>query len=156
MASGHITIIGGGLGGLIAAIKLKEAGRAFTLFEKNPKVGGTWYENAYPGCACDVPVALYQLSFAPSILWSRFYPQAAEIQAYTEELVERYSLGPDIRLSEGVRSADWDPDSKSWTVVSESGDKMTSRAVIGALGQLNRPALPDIEGRETFKGPAIH
>lgn len=156
MSRKSVVIIGGGLGGLIAAIKLKESGRDFTLLEKNPKVGGTWYENAYPGCACDVPVALYQLSFAPSILWSRLYPQAAEIQAYAEELVERYQLAPHIRLSEGVKDAVWNSETRTWRVTTDTGEGLEADIVIGALGQLNRPSWPDIEGRDTFEGAAMH
>ena len=156
MDNRHVVIIGGGLGGLIAAIRLKESGRDFTLLEKNPKVGGTWFENTYPGCACDVPVVLYQLSFAPSANWSRVYPQADEVQAYAEELVERYQLGPQVRLSEGAASAAWNAGAKIWTVTTHKGNRIEAGAVVGALGQLNRPALPDIEGRNSFSGPAMH
>jgi cation diffusion facilitator CzcD-associated flavoprotein CzcO len=152
----RVVIIGGGLGGLIAAIKLKEAGRDFVLLERNPAVGGTWYANSYPGCACDVPVVLYQLSFAPSANWSRVYPQAAEIQAYAEELVARYDLGPHLRLGEGATAAQWDDTRKVWKVTTAAGEVLEAGAVIGALGQLSRPALPDIPGRDTFAGPAMH
>jgi len=149
-------IIGGGLGGLIAAIKLKESGRNFTLIEKNPKVGGTWYDNRYPGCACDVPVALYQLSFAPSVLWSRIYPQAHEVQAYAEELVQRYQLTPHIRLGTAAETVEWVAASKTWRATTSTGKTVEGDILIGALGQLNRPAWPDIPGIETFKGAAMH
>ncbi|MEO1475149.1 MAG: FAD-dependent oxidoreductase, partial [Pseudomonadota bacterium] len=90
MGDKHVVVIGGGLGGLLAAIKLKEAGYTFTLLEKNQSVGGTWHENKYPGCSCDVPVALYEYSFAQSMVWSKGYPIADEVEAYANELVERY------------------------------------------------------------------
>jgi cation diffusion facilitator CzcD-associated flavoprotein CzcO len=156
MNNSHVVIMGGGLGGLIAAIKLKEAGREFTLLERNPAVGGTWYENSYPGCACDVPVVLYQLSFAPSANWSRVYPQAAEIQAYAEELVSRFGLEPHMRMGTAATAADWDATRSIWRVTSSEGDVIEAGALIGALGQLNRPALPDIPGRDSFAGPAMH
>ena len=81
MARKRAIILGAGLGGLIAAIRLREAGHEITVLEKHPRLGGTWHQNTYPGCACDVPVALYQLSFAQSMNWTRHYPQAPEIQA---------------------------------------------------------------------------
>lgn len=156
MKNSHVVVIGGGLGGLIAAIQLKETGRDFTLLERYPAVGGTWYENTYPGCACDVPVVLYQLSFAPSGNWSRVYPQAGEIQAYAEELVQRYDLASHVRLSTSAESALWSDSNKVWRVTTTAGDVIEAGAVIAALGQLNRPALPDIPGRDSFSGPAMH
>ncbi|CAN0497365.1 unnamed protein product, partial [Scytosiphon promiscuus] len=92
MPDKHIVIIGAGLGGLTAAIKLQEAGYDFTILEQADRVGGTWAQNTYPGCACDVPVAAYQLSFAQSMNWARVYPQHAEIQACCEESPDRFQL----------------------------------------------------------------
>ncbi|MEM9738843.1 MAG: NAD(P)/FAD-dependent oxidoreductase, partial [Pseudomonadota bacterium] len=109
-----------------------------------------------PGCACDVPVALYQLSFAQSVNWTRLYPQAAEIQAYAEEITDRYQLRPHVHLSEGAASAEWHGGSKKWTITSATGRLVEADAVIGALGQLNRPSWPEIEGFEDFSGPKMH
>lgn len=156
MAKRHAIIIGAGLGGLTAAIKLQEDGHSFDLIDRNPKVGGTWYENSYPGCACDVPVALYQLSFAQSINWTRTFPQGPEIQAYAEEITERYQLAPHLHLGDEAVSADWDEDAKTWTVKTESGKTFTGDILVGALGQLNRPNWPAIEGIETFGGAKMH
>lgn len=156
MSKGHVIVIGGGLGGLLAAIKLKEAGYAFTLLEKNKSVGGTWHENKYPGCSCDVPVALYQYSFAGSLVWNKGYPVADEVEAYANELVERYELGPSIRLGTAAKTAVWDSAAKRWTVTTESGETLEAMAVVGALGQLNKPKWPQIDGLETFEGPAMH
>lgn len=156
MAQKHAIIIGAGLGGLTAAIKLQEAGHTFDLLDRNPKVGGTWYENTYPGCACDVPVALYQLSFAQSINWTRAFPQGPEIQAYADEITDRYQLRPNLHLNDAARSAKWDEATKTWTVTTESGKTFKGDLLVGALGQLNRPCWPDIEGLDTFEGAKMH
>ena len=156
MTKKHAIVIGSGLGGLTAAIKLQEAGHSFDLIDRNPKVGGTWYENSYPGCACDVPVALYQLSFAQSINWTRTFPQGPEIQAYAEEIAERYQLTPHLHLGDEAVSAIWDEDDKTWTVTTASGKTFTGDILVGGLGQLNRPNWPSIEGLDTFKGAKMH
>lgn len=156
MSKGHVVIIGAGLGGLLAGIKLKEAGYSFTILEKNHAVGGTWHENKYPGCSCDVPVALYQFSFAGSMVWNKTYPIADEVEAYANELVEQFQLGPHLRLGEPAKEAVWDEAAKLWRVTTLHGEVIEGMAVIGALGQLNKPKWPDIEGLETFEGPAMH
>lgn len=156
MTKKHAIVIGSGLGGLTAAIKLQEAGHSFDLIDRNPKVGGTWYENSYPGCACDVPVALYQLSFAQSINWTRTFPQGPEIQAYAEEIAERYQLTPHMHLGDEAVSADWDESDKTWTVRTESGKTFTGDILVGALGQLNRPNWPVIAGLDEFEGAKMH
>jgi len=156
MADKHVVIIGGGLGGLLSAIKLKEAGYAFTLLERSDGVGGTWHDNKYPGCSCDVPVSLYQFSFAPSLVWNKSFPEADEVEAYANELVERYQLGPHIRLGEGAQQAEWDEEQNIWHVTTENGDVLEGTALIGALGQLNKPQWPTIEGLDEFEGDIMH
>jgi len=156
MSKGHVVIIGGGLGGLLAAIKLKEAGYDFTLLEKNDAVGGTWHENKYPGCSCDVPVALYQYSFAPSLVWNKSYPVADEVEAYANELVEAYQLAPSIRLGTPATQAIWDGDAKLWQVTTLQGEVIEANAIVSALGQLNTPKWPEIDGLDSFEGPVMH
>ncbi|MEO1659980.1 MAG: NAD(P)/FAD-dependent oxidoreductase [Pseudomonadota bacterium] len=156
MAGKHVIIIGAGLGGLCAAIKLQEAGHSFTIVEKMDRVGGTWAQNTYPGVACDVPVALYQFSFAQSVNWSRAYPQGAEIQAYAEEITDRYQLRPNVKLDDEATQAVWDESAKKWTVTTASGASYEGDAVIGALGQLNRPNWPAIPGKDSFQGAITH
>ena len=156
MAGKHVLIIGAGLGGLCAAIKLQEAGHTFTSIEKMARVGGTWAQNTYPGVACDVPVALYQFSFAQSVNWSRAYPQGGEIQAYAEEITDRYQLRPHVKLDDEATRAVWDETAKTWTVTTASGASYTGDAVIGALGQLNRPNWPVIPGKDAFQGTITH
>ena len=105
----NVVIIGAGLGGLLAGIRLKENGiNDFLIFDRNPKVGGTWFENKYPGCCCDTPVALYEFSFFKSKNWNYLYPRSAELQAYAEEIVESYQLQSFLRLGEEVKSVVWD------------------------------------------------
>ncbi|MEZ5509734.1 MAG: NAD(P)/FAD-dependent oxidoreductase [Gammaproteobacteria bacterium] len=157
MAGKRIAIIGAGLGGLVAAIKLQQAGHTdIQLFDRNDKVGGTWAENQYPGSQCDVPILLYQLSFAPSFTWSRLFATAPEIQRYCEEITDRYRLRDRIHLSEPVTSARWNDSSRTWTVQTSKGRLLEVDVVIGALGQLNRPQWPDINGRESFAGESMH
>lgn len=156
MNKGHVVVIGAGLGGLLAGIKLKEVGYSFTILEKNHAVGGTWHENKYPGCSCDVPVALYQFSFAGSLVWNKGYPVADEVEAYANELVERYQLAPHIRLGEPATKACWDAISRSWRVTTLAGGVLEAIAVVSALGQLNKPKWPKIEGIDTFQGPIMH
>ena len=156
MAGKNVVVIGAGLGGLTAAVKLREAGHNVTVLEQNDQVGGTWAQNTYPGCACDVPVSLYQLSFAQSHSWTRLYPQQAEIQSYAEELADRFQLRSHIKLSDGVKSAVWDEENTNWTVTTKSGEVYKCDAVIGALGQLNRPFWPSIDGKQEFDGAVMH
>lgn len=157
MSGKRIAVIGAGLGGLTAAIKLREAGHSdIQIFDRNDRVGGTWAENTYPGCACDVPVALYQLSFAQSVNWTRLYPSGPEIQAYAEEVADRFQLSQSLRLADPVREAHWSDETKSWSIKTESGRTMEADVVIGALGQLNRPKWPEIEGLDAFKGVKMH
>ncbi|MEO9968404.1 MAG: NAD(P)/FAD-dependent oxidoreductase [Hyphomonadaceae bacterium] len=156
MARKHVIIIGGGLGGLLSAIKLKEAGHNFTLLERSQGVGGTWHDNKYPGCSCDVPVSLYQFSFAPSLVWNKNYPDADEVEAYANELVETFQLSPGIRLGVGAQTAEWDEQAKVWNVTTSEGDVISSDALIGALGQLNKPKWPEIDGLGDFDGPIMH
>ncbi|HEV2688785.1 MAG TPA: NAD(P)/FAD-dependent oxidoreductase [Bryobacteraceae bacterium] len=150
-------IIGAGLGGICAGIHLLKAGiEDFTILERESEPGGTWRDNTYPGCACDVPVALYQFSFAPSLQWRHVYPRAAEMKRYIDQLVANFGLAPRFRGGDGAASARWDDQRCRWRIRTQAGVEFDSEALIVALGQLNRPQLPDIEGRDTFTGPAFH
>ncbi len=152
-----IAVVGAGLGGLCAAIKLREAGfEDVTVFERAEAVGGTWRDNTYPGCACDVPVSVYQFSFAPSLDWSHIYPRQKEIHRYSEFLADAFGLRPHLRLGVGVEAAAWQEDEGLWRLSLTDGSVFEAGVLVAALGQLNRPALPDIAGREDFAGAAFH
>lgn len=154
--SKRIAVVGAGMGGLCAAIKAREAGHEVVLYEHADSVGGTWRANRYPGVACDVPAILYQFSFAPNPNWSHTYARGAEIHAYARSLVEQYGLEDVLHLNEGVTRATWDAAAAKWQVETEKGETGTFDAIVPALGQLSRPQLPDIAGRDSFAGTTIH
>lgn len=151
--SKRIAVVGAGLGGLCAAIKVREAGHDATIFEAADAVGGTWRANRYPGVACDVPAILYQFSFAPNPHWSHSYARGAEIHAYTKALVDQFGLADHLRLNEGVSRATWND---GWTVETTRGAVERFDAIVPALGQLSRPSLPLIAGIERFAGRSWH
>ena len=152
----HVAIIGAGVAGICQAIKLQEAGIAFTIFEKADDIGGTWRDNTYPGCSCDVPLHLYQYSFEMSPEWRNKFADHKQIKAYLDRVVEKYGLGPDIRLSTPVASAEFDEAAGLWRITTEAGEEIDANVLVAGTGQLNRPQLPDIPGRDDFKGDAWH
>jgi 4-hydroxyacetophenone monooxygenase len=155
-----VVVIGCGQSGLLAGLRLKEAGIPFTIIEKNPAAGGTWYENTYPGCRVDVGNHFYSYSFEPNDHWSEFFSRQPELKAYFNDVLERHGLGDSVRWETEVVSADWKEGEGTWTVrtrdkVGREGE-LVARAVISAVGQLNRANLPDFPGREDFAGPSFH
>ncbi len=150
-------IVGAGLGGICAGVHLMRAGiEDFVILERETEPGGTWRDNTYPGCACDVPVALYQFAFAPSLHWRHIFPRASEMKAYIDQVAAGFGLTSKFRGGDEAVSAVWDEDSCRWRIGTQAGVEIEAEALIVALGQLNRPKLPDIEGRESFSGPAFH
>jgi cation diffusion facilitator CzcD-associated flavoprotein CzcO len=153
----RIGIIGGGPGGLCVGIKLKEAGyENFTIFEKSAGVGGTWYNNRYPGLSCDVPSHLYSFSFELNPTWSRAYAPQPEILSYMQRLADKYGLMPHVRLSTRIKAAHWDDECTVWRLVLENGDVETFDLVVGALGMFNDLKWPDIPGLHDFQGTLFH
>jgi cation diffusion facilitator CzcD-associated flavoprotein CzcO len=153
----RIAIIGAGPGGLCMAIKLRQAGfDDFVLLEKGDGVGGTWYHNRYPGCACDLPSQLYSFSFKIKRDWSRPYGMQSEILAYMEELADEHDLLERCRFGAGVRGARWDEEGACWTLDLESGETVEAEVVISAIGMFNELTMPDIEGLDAFAGKRFH
>jgi 4-hydroxyacetophenone monooxygenase len=154
----HVLVIGAGMSGLLAAIRLEQAGIPYTVVEKNPAVGGTWYENRYPGCRVDVANHFYSYSFEPNE-WVEFFSQRSELFAYFERVARDYGVHPKIRFGRVV-SARWDEDSAHWDVRLRTKDggeeRLRASAIVSAVGQLNRPSLPEIPGRERFAGASFH
>lgn len=155
-----VVVIGAGMGGVLAGIRLGEAGLPYTVIEKNPGVGGTWYENRYPGCRVDVPGHSYSYSFAPNHDWSSHFPLADEIRAYYEHCAEHYGVMPHIRFRTEVVAAVFDEERQLWQVEIQDAEgkreTLTAAAVISAVGQLNRPKFPDIPGLDSFQGEVVH
>ena len=152
-----IAIIGAGFSGLGMAIKLKEAGiESFTIFEKADDIGGTWRDNTYPGCACDVPSHLYSFSFDQNPRWSHEFSGQAEILEYLRSVVDRYDLRRFIRFGTEVKGASFDEDVARWNVDLSDGTTYEARVLISGAGPLNKPAYPDIAGRDTFEGEQFH
>lgn len=155
-----VIVIGCGQSGLLAAIRLKQAGLPYTVIEKNPGVGGTWWENTYPGARVDVGNHFYCYSFEPSDHWSEFFAQQPELQAYFQAVMERHGVTDHVRFDTEVVSAAWNESSGTWVVTVRTADgdveTLRARAVISAVGQLNQPYIPAIPGAETFTGLAFH
>lgn len=152
----RVAVVGAGFGGLGTAIRLKRAGHHdFVVFDRGDEVGGTWRDNSYPGCACDVPSHMYSLSFAPNPDWSRSFSTQPEIWAYLRDCVRRHDLAPHLRLRHEVRAASWDPASGTWHVVTSGGDWRADVLVL-AGGPLSEPVTPELPGLAGFRGEVFH
>lgn len=148
-------IIGAGMAGILSAIKLKEAGLDdFTIYEKADRVGGTWRENTYPGLACDVPSHLYSYSFDLNPDWSHLFSPGGEIQAYFERVTAEHDLTPCIRFGDEVVSCEFG--SGRWHLQTARGHRDDVDVVIAATGVLHHPKYPEIDGLDSFGGPAFH
>lgn len=149
-----VVVIGCGMSGLLAAIRLGQAGFPYVVLDKNDGPGGTWWENTYPGARVDVGSHFYCYSFEPSDHWSEFFARQPELQAYFEGVMEKYGVTEHVRFCVEVRRADWDDDAATWTLELDDGERLEARAVISAVGQLNQPYLPEVSG--AFDGPSFH
>jgi cation diffusion facilitator CzcD-associated flavoprotein CzcO len=152
-----VLIVGAGFGGLALALELTRHGHDnFTILEKGADVGGVWRENTYPGAACDVPSVLYSFSFEPNPHWpSRFSSQAA-ILDYMRGVAAKHGLYEHIEFGVEISSAEFDADRGVWRVLSTDGRSYEADVFVPALGQLSRPVLPNIPGRDDFAGAAFH
>ncbi len=160
LAAFPVAVIGAGMSGLCAAVKLAQAGLPFTVFEKNDTVGGTWYENDYPGAGVDTPNHFYSYSFAPNHAWTHFFSKRDALQDYFEHISRDFGVRPEIRFRTVVEAATWDAAEGRWRLALVGPDgarrEESFRAVICAVGQLNRPFTPAIPGLEDFAGPLFH
>ena len=156
----HVLVIGAGMSGLLAAIRLEQAGIRYSVIEKNAEVGGTWFENSYPGSRVDIANHFYCYSFEPNPEWSEFFARRDELHAYFQRCALKYDVLEKIRFETEVVSAQWDESGRSWSVAlrdGAGGEEISEfSAIVSAVGQLNRPNIPSIEGLEQFQGHTFH
>jgi len=150
-------IIGAGFGGIIAALKLLASGRtSFVIFERASEIGGTWRDNTYPGCACDIPSNLYSIQSEPNPDWSRRYPSQPEILSYLKKVVAKHSLYGYIRFDAEIVRIEYLEQFGFWELTDRLGRRTTARMVISALGPFQSPKIPEIPGFDGFKGKTLH
>ena len=150
-------IVGAGFSGIGAGVLFDKAGlNDYLIVDAADGPGGTWYWNTYPGIAVDIPSFSYQFSFEQSRDWSRVYAPGSELRAYAEHCVDKYGLGGRMRFGTTVSSADFDEDNDLWRIEFGSGEVVTARFLINASGVMTRPKMPEIEGLDSFAGPAMH
>ncbi|WP_052396239.1 NAD(P)/FAD-dependent oxidoreductase, partial [Kutzneria sp. 744] len=151
----RVIVIGGGLSGVAAAVRLRREGHEFLVLERGEQVGGTWRDNTYPGAACDVPSHLYSFSFAPNPAWTRSFSRQGEIQDYIVDVVRRHRLRDNHVFGCEVLSTRWSEADSRWELETSKG-RFTADIVVAAFGALCEPARPDIPGIEDFDGTVFH
>ena len=156
----HVVVIGAGMSGILTAIKLEQAGVPYVVIEKNDAAGGTWHENSYPGCRVDVANHFYCYSFAPNPGWTEFFSRRDEIREYFERCTHEFGIRDRIRFRTEVVSATWDDTRSRWSIRTRDADgredTLETNAIVSAVGQLNRPKIPEIAGLDSFTGPMFH
>ena len=156
----HVLVIGAGMSGILAALELGRAGVRYTLVEKNADVGGTWFENSYPGCRVDLPNHFYSYSFEPNHDWPDHFSRRDELLAYFKRVADKHGIREHARFDTEVLAARYDEQRARWAVTLRGRDGRETtehpHAVISAVGQLNRAAIPALPGLERFAGPVFH
>ncbi len=151
-----VAIVGAGFSGLGMAIRLRQEGHDdFVVLERGSDVGGTWWFNTYPGCACDVPSHLYSFSFAPNPEWSQTYSPQPEIRDYLRGCADRFGVRSRIRFGCEVVGASWDEEAGRWSIETSDGP-LTARVLVGAMGPLVEPRIPEVPGLDRFEGRVFH
>jgi cation diffusion facilitator CzcD-associated flavoprotein CzcO len=154
-----VLVVGAGMMGINAAIKLQQAGFDFTVLEALDKVGGNWLTNTYPGAAVDTPSRIYSFSFEPNASWTQFYPRGPEFLSYLDRVTDKYNLRDRIQFGTWVEGAEWDEARKIWTVKAVRNGKAETyecNVLIMAVGPNNNPNYPTVKNLDSFKGPVIH
>ncbi|MDQ0812912.1 cation diffusion facilitator CzcD-associated flavoprotein CzcO [Streptomyces sp. B3I7] len=152
----RVAVVGSGFGGIGAAVRLRREGITdFVVLERADSVGGTWRDNSYPGCACDVPSHLYSFSFAPNPEWPRTFSGQPHIRAYLEHVTDLFGLRPHLRLNTEVELMRWDDEGMRWEIRTSRGT-LTADLVVSATGPLSEPKTPDIPGLADFPGKVFH
>jgi cation diffusion facilitator CzcD-associated flavoprotein CzcO len=149
-------IVGTGFSGIGMAIKLlREGERDFVLLERAAEIGGTWRDNTYPGCRCDVPSHLYSFSFAPNPNWSSTFSPQPEILDYLRGVADRFGVRPHIRFETEMESAEWEDAEARWRIETSQGP-LTADVLVAAQGPLSDPLVPDLPGLDSFEGKTFH
>jgi cation diffusion facilitator CzcD-associated flavoprotein CzcO len=152
-----IVIVGAGFGGIGMAIGLLKAGVSdFVVLEEASDLGGTWRDNRYPGCACDVPSPLYSFSFELNPSWTRLFAPQPEIWEYLRSCAAKYGIASRVRYDSKVESMEWDDAARLWTVRTLGGDRHRAHAVVSGAGALHIPSYPEIPGMGGFAGTSFH
>ncbi|MFD5948077.1 flavin-containing monooxygenase [Streptomyces collinus] len=152
----RVAVVGSGFGGLGAAVRLRREGVTdFVVLERASSVGGTWRDNSYPGCRCDVPSHLYSFSFAPNPDWPRAFSGQEHIRAYLEHVTDVFRLRPHLRFDSEVKRMSWNAERLCWDIETSSGS-LSADLVVSATGPLSDPKIPDIPGLDTFPGEVFH
>lgn len=152
----EVLVVGAGLAGIGLAIRLRQAGISDVLVvERATDIGGSWRDNDYPGCTCDIPSTLYSFSFAPNPAWSNSFPGQSELLRYLHDCARHWQVSDHISLDTELLSAEWDDDAWRWRVETSRGT-VTARFVIAATGPFDLPAVPTLPGMEGFTGNAFH
>ncbi len=154
-----VAVIGAGMSGLATAVRLEQAGIDYVVLEKDDDVGGTWFENSYPGCRVDIPNHLYSYTFAQKADWSEHYSTQRVLLDYFRDCADRFGIRPHIRFGTEVTEATFSEEFCNWRLTvrtSRGAEELVVDAVVVAVGQLNRPKVPDIPGSMSFAGPWFH
>lgn len=152
-----VIIVGTGFAGLGTAIRLKQAGiHDFVLLEKEDDLGGTWRDNTYPGCACDVPSLMYSFSFEQNPNWSRMFAEQQEIRDYLRHCADKYGVRKHIRYGVEFTGAEWDEREHMWHVATGDGTEYVGKALVSGLGALHLPSYPELSGIDRFEGEVFH
>jgi len=156
----RVAIIGAGMSGLAAAVRLQQAGVPFVVIEKSDDVGGTWHDNVYPGCRVDVPNHFYSYSFAQKVDWPQLFSTQDVLLDYFRACADEFGLREHIRFGTEATEAVYDEERNVWTLSLRgpqgSTDTLEAQAIVCAVGQLNRPKMPEIDGIGDFGGPSFH
>ncbi len=153
----EVLIVGAGFGGIGAGVALREKGiENFVILDEWDGVGGAWHANTYPGVQVDIPSLVYSYSFDQRADWSRLFAPGSDLKRYADDVVDKNGLRPKLRLGRHVVSSTWDAANHLWETATADGEMFTSRFLVGAVGPIEVPKLPAIEGIETFAGKVIH
>lgn len=153
----EVVVLGAGMSGLCMSVQLRRAGIVdFVVIEQSAGLGGTWWDNRYPGAHVDVPAPLYSFSFAPNPRWARRFAAAAEIQSYMQEVAQRFGVMPHLRFGRRIVRASFDEADSRWRIELDDGRTWRARHFVCSTGPLSRPRLPDIPGIDSFAGRVLH